>query len=251
MSVKVSSWVWHGAECAELAGNEMILLLALADVADDNGRCRFMTEDDDLSYAGLARKARVSRSTVIRIMAKLREAGLVEQVAGVKGRPNDIGIRVPWSQKSGSNLEPKQDSVSRATDSVSTPTLFGVTADVDSSLIRIDVRDVENVASFDDFWAIWPRKDAKKNASTAWSRAVKKAPAEVILTAARAYAESPNRPEKQFVPHAATWLNGERWNDPLPESRGGARPMPNELAQAAMAAGARVQAEMERRGLTA
>lgn len=33
MSVKVSSWVWHGDECAELNGNELILMLALADVA--------------------------------------------------------------------------------------------------------------------------------------------------------------------------------------------------------------------------
>lgn len=221
MSVKVSSWVWHGDECAELAGNEMILLLALADVADDNGRCRFMTEDDDLSYAGLARKARVSRSTVIRIMAKLREAGLVEQVAGVKGRPNDIGILVPWALKSGSNLEPKQDSVSTANDSVSTATLFGSTADVGSSLIRIDVEDVVHDDGFADFWAVWPRKDAKKKAAEAWARAVKKAPAEVILSAARGYAESPHRPERQYVPYGATWLNGEQWNDPLPEPRGG------------------------------
>jgi len=51
----------------------------------------------------------------------------------------------------------------------------------------------------------------------AWSRAVRKAPAEQILAAARAYAMSPHRPDKQFVPYGASWLNAERWNDPLPE----------------------------------
>ncbi len=41
MSVKVSSWVWHDVRAAQVKGNEMLALLALADVADDDGRCRF------------------------------------------------------------------------------------------------------------------------------------------------------------------------------------------------------------------
>jgi len=69
---------------------------------------------------------------------------------------------------------------------------------------------------FDDFWTRWPRHDGKKAALAAWTKAIKRAPAEVILAAAAVYAESPWRPERQFVPHASTWLNGDRWDDPPP-----------------------------------
>jgi hypothetical protein len=81
-----------------------------------------------------------------------------------------------------------------------------------------DVVDNLNLAEidFDDFWTRWPRKDGKKAALTAWSKAVKRAPAEVIVAAAAVYAASQWRPERQFVPHAATWLNGDRWDDPPP-----------------------------------
>lgn len=77
MSVKVSSWVWHGAEAAEVTGNELVLLLALSDVSDDRGRCRYIDDEGDLTYAVLAKKVRVSRSTLIRMVAKLRERGLL------------------------------------------------------------------------------------------------------------------------------------------------------------------------------
>lgn len=143
MSVKVSSWVWHGDETANVSGNEMILLLALADVADDNGRCRYMADEDDLRYSSLAKKARVSRSTLIRLLAGLREAGLVEQTRGVKGKPNEFRLLVPWAQGNGANLTPNRDSVSSAQDSVSSETRFGVISDDHSSYRRKNVGDVD------------------------------------------------------------------------------------------------------------
>ena len=78
MSVRVSSWVWHSRECEELSGNELVLLVALADVADDQGRCRYVSDEDDLTYDGLARKVRVSRRTVERLVPALVERGLLE-----------------------------------------------------------------------------------------------------------------------------------------------------------------------------
>ncbi len=69
--------------------------------------------------------------------------------------------------------------------------------------------------SFDDFWQLWPRREGKASAVRAWDKAVKKITEAELLTKVRAYVASPNRPEKQFIPHAATWLNGERWNDEI------------------------------------
>jgi len=136
MSVKVSSWVWHGDETADLSGNDMILMLALADVADDMGRCRFMTDDDDMTYSGLARKARVDRSTAIRVVARLRARGLVEQVKGSRARPNEFAIVVPW--RKGGDLPPVEK-VASATRKVASESSKGGISDNHSSYRRIDV----------------------------------------------------------------------------------------------------------------
>ncbi len=69
---------------------------------------------------------------------------------------------------------------------------------------------------FNEFWAWWPRKDGKAEARKAWEKARRSERPEVLVQRARAYAESPHRPERQYVPHASTWLNQRRWEDPLP-----------------------------------
>lgn len=69
----------------------------------------------------------------------------------------------------------------------------------------------------DDFWPVWPRKVGKLDARKAWAKALKHGvdPGEIVA-GARRLAEDPNRPELRFVPHPATWLNGERWTDEDP-----------------------------------
>lgn len=71
--------------------------------------------------------------------------------------------------------------------------------------------------SFDAFWEIWPDKRNKGAARKAWAKALRaaKSPAP-ILEGARRFAADPNLPTvaSGFMPHATTWLNGERWNDP-------------------------------------
>ena len=66
---------------------------------------------------------------------------------------------------------------------------------------------------FDEFWQIWPRHDGKANALKAWAKAIQKIPAVDLVEAARDYSQKPDLPDRKFIPHAATWLNGERWND--------------------------------------
>ena len=71
---------------------------------------------------------------------------------------------------------------------------------------------------FAEFWIVWPRSESKKPAAEAWAKAIKRADPEKILAAANAYANHPDRVAKRFVPYAATWLNQDRWTDPLPEA---------------------------------
>lgn len=71
---------------------------------------------------------------------------------------------------------------------------------------------------FSEFWKIYPRKVEKIAAKKALLAALKLADPQTILDGARRYANDPNLPEKQFIPHPSTWLNAGRWEDePLPE----------------------------------
>ena len=69
---------------------------------------------------------------------------------------------------------------------------------------------------FDEFWSLYPRKIAKATARKAWA----KLSAEQQLMAAKAIDThcqywSAKETELEFIPHPATWLNGERWEDEL------------------------------------
>lgn len=70
-------------------------------------------------------------------------------------------------------------------------------------------------ASFDDFWCLYPKKMARKDAMKAWqqlSEADRMAAMVAIVDWRRVWMAR----DIQYAPHAATWLRGERWTDELP-----------------------------------
>jgi hypothetical protein len=75
-----------------------------------------------------------------------------------------------------------------------------------------------HLIEFDEqFWPAFPknRRVAKKQALDAYRSARKRTDAETIidaLTAAVAVWVAERRPASK-IPHAATWLNGDRWDD--------------------------------------
>lgn len=72
------------------------------------------------------------------------------------------------------------------------------------------------LAGFDQFWAVYPRKVAKKEALRAW---VKLRPTKEQLERMLKALVWQKRQEGwiqdggMFIPHASTYLNGERWED--------------------------------------
>lgn len=66
---------------------------------------------------------------------------------------------------------------------------------------------------FAEFWAAYPRKVGKGQAERAFRTATKGTPAATITAALLAYPFDLSRP--QFIPHASTWLNGQRWLDQI------------------------------------
>lgn len=84
------------------------------------------------------------------------------------------------------------------------------------AIARAQSRQAVAVPTFDEFWAAWPKREAKKDARRAWDRltsackiaALAALPAHVARWRIAGTA-------RNFIPHPATWLRGERWEDEL------------------------------------
>lgn len=78
----------------------------------------------------------------------------------------------------------------------------------------VDAREVD---PFEAWWEVYPRKVAKAGAQKAFWTALSKfkcdTPLTAMIEATRRFAEEVSDRPVGKIPHAATWLNGERWND--------------------------------------
>lgn len=66
---------------------------------------------------------------------------------------------------------------------------------------------------FDSFWNEYPRRVGKESARKAFLKAMKRSEPNEIIAGAVRLGQDPNLPEMQFVPHPATWLNRDGWED--------------------------------------
>lgn len=79
---------------------------------------------------------------------------------------------------------------------------------------RRKATETEGRAAFDAFWTAWPRKVARSDAEKAWRKVPAADFPAVMSGLARATkCEQWVKDGGQFIPHAATWLNGRRWED--------------------------------------
>lgn len=75
---------------------------------------------------------------------------------------------------------------------------------------------VEDISSFSLFWEAYPKKVGKVDARKAWSKlAPDEAMTADIMKGLSKWKRSEQwtRDDGKFIPHPATWLRGERWND--------------------------------------
>lgn len=101
------------------------------------------------------------------------------------------------------------------------PTLPGVGLDLPGGRGRIAAvgklrQRIEDTPEFSEFWGIYPRKEAKPAARKAWQKALNSgAEPGRIIEAARKHRHFHELEctEMKYIPHAATWLNGERFDD--------------------------------------
>ena len=75
--------------------------------------------------------------------------------------------------------------------------------------------DTEN--AFDQFWKIYPKKIAKKEARKAFEKIAPDAHLlERMLAAVQTQKRSKQWQDKQYIPNPATWLRRGQWEDELP-----------------------------------
>ena len=76
-------------------------------------------------------------------------------------------------------------------------------------------------ADFEKFWSAYPRKEGKQKARSAFEKVT--VDLDILLVALEAQKKSSQwtKDNGQFIPHAATWLNGKRWEDQLSVDRAG------------------------------
>ena len=70
--------------------------------------------------------------------------------------------------------------------------------------------------TFEDFWLLYPRHVARKDAVRAFDRIPKSQHVALMIGLAAWRRVWLDRGEMEYVPHAATWIRGERWDDELP-----------------------------------
>ena len=203
MSLRALTWAWE----QELTNpSEKLVLLAIADHANDDGMCW-------PSMSHVAERCLLSTRQIQRITEQLVHYGLLTRerrkrpdgtlgtytytlnihrtpMSGPTGHPCPVVHRTPVSAHNRHNrtvIEPTHD-------------------------------------HFDRFWQLYPRKIAKQKCASWWQRNADTG-SPVILDGIKRWADywQQSNTETRYIPHPYTWLTQERWYDdppPVTISRG-------------------------------
>lgn len=194
------------------------------------------TQDDLTRYTGL------SRATVYRVVREVDDAGWIVRDRVSSRAPRIAAVLIPGqshteTEQSHAETEADQDQSHTETPPSHTETEqshtetdtvlhgpSGPTGQNTSALFDVPPGKTTppaktpptDPADFVAFWSAYPRKVDKGHARKAWATATKNGTDPAAITAAaEAYSGqcARNRTETRFIPHPATWLNGERWAD--------------------------------------
>jgi DNA-binding transcriptional ArsR family regulator len=237
MSNYALNWVWN-LEDDRLKSGPAFTLTYLADLADHEHSC----------YPGvpaIAKKVRLAKSTVQEHLNTLQELGLITKER--RNRPNGsrtsnryyLQITTDTTAVTAGEpaaLSPETGGASEATTKVRIPVTLSPDSGDSKSGIRGAIlypsddpsgdpsdHTLELVAieaapepTFEDFWKAYPRHEGRAAAARAFTKAAQLVPAAQLVAAATAYRDHPDRNRNaKYLPHASTWLNGQRWDDEL------------------------------------
>ncbi len=195
MSLEAYRDVW---EHSKAKGTARLILLALADHADENGVAW-------PSLSRLAKYVNVSKENVCRNISRLIKMGELSRVGTVPSKQGKPGTKY------------KIEMVRRRTINKAKwcgeDVLNGAEAHHEPSIepsLSLSYREQHqnDEKSFDEFWQKYPLKVGKGAARKSYLKATKKTSHEKIMDGLSRYDPDPN-----FICHPSTWLNQERWDD--------------------------------------
>ena len=164
------------------------------------------------SLATLSDECEMSKRAVQAHIDTLSYAGLIERVERKRGNGSRTsnGYRLNLTKQAWQNLPPPIAESARAP-MQNLPALNLGT----NNLGNITTK---NMSIFDDLWKIYPKKVGKGTAKKAFAKAMTKATADQIQHSLAVFVRAWGNQDKKFMPHLATWLNGERWDDEIQEA---------------------------------
>ena len=227
MSIRVMTQVWGSGR---FDGNQLLLLLALADFADDGGGNVFP------SVQKMAEKTRAARRTVQRNLRELVKDGVLVKVrqatrnfpaeyrinlARLQAPPPDEG-RQNDAPEGREGRHPDHSGASSATNEgrhgdaqyVNSETSKGPTSA--RACAREAARTLEE--EFEDWYEHYPKRVSRGPAEEAFEKArAGGASLEELIAGAKRYAaQAACRGSPRFVKYPATWLNQKCWLDEYP-----------------------------------
>lgn len=184
--------------------------------------------DDAARYIWPAIKEKADRT--MEAYEKKASAGRIGGTASAQNKQSASKAEAePKQTASTGEAQPKQ-SASKAQAETKPEYEYDTEYDTDTDKKEKQERERAAEARFARFWEAYPRKTAKLNAKKAF---MKLDPDDRLMDAMMAALDRWKRSDQwtrdpTYIPHPATWLNGERWNDQIPDP-----PKPKERTVAA------------------
>lgn len=218
--------VWNEAQ---VKGSELLLLLVLADYANDDETCW-------PSIDTLVKKSRMCKRNVQQTLRGLEDKKLISRVRDGGGRESTV-YRIELAEFTGAYFAPVIQSAPVQYRSPVIPSApQGCTIDhlrgdpqctrsyIDPSIDPPRERSIQKESKskpspqldgFDDFWTAYPRREAKAAAQRSWEKGkCSRFLSEILLSIQHQGAAGGTLArERQFIPLPSTWLNQRRWED--------------------------------------
>jgi hypothetical protein len=200
MSIKVMSRCWD-TPCG--SHTKKLVLLALADNANDGGECFPSMET-------IARKCDLSEQAVRNWIKEMEEEKWLVVDRSHKLKRSNIYALTPPTPLTPNAVDPQQGLPRPPTPLTPTPNAVdpnrqGTVKEPSLSQIQVQA---------EALWKAYPRKAGKKPGLKAIIKSLKSNKFEDLLKATHKFcAMWEGEPDKTFCPHAATWFNQERFNE--------------------------------------
>jgi biotin operon repressor len=221
------------------SGRKLVLMM-LADIADDAGRCF-------PSYQHIAEVCEMSRRSVITHISKLVEVNLLnvthrkskgEMLNSSNIYQLTLNSEAKAEEKSGENFAPPSEMVALGSENsalgsemvalggsensapITYHSSYPINEPINEPIKTNAITVSDQLNQFEEFWKAYPKKSDKAKSKLAYAKAIKKASHELIIQSLTNQKNVGQWGSLQFTPMATTWLNGERWEDDLMSSSG-------------------------------